>query len=140
VTGRSWVYMQYDDDTLRRIYDSTSGKCHLCHKKLSISNHGVLGAKGAWDVDHSIPVSEGGTDHLNNLKPACIRCNRSKGAGSTRSFRVAYGNTRAPLSVTAERRRRRNRELSWAVALLGLLGVVLAVLAKRVGTQGASNG
>jgi hypothetical protein len=132
--------MQYDSDTLRRIYDSTSGKCHLCHKKLSISNHGVVGAKGAWDVDHSIPVSEGGTDYLNNLKPACISCNRSKGAGSTRSARAACGQTRAPLSVAAARRGQENKELGWASALLGLLVVVFAVLARRAGTQGASNG
>jgi len=33
----------------------------------------------AWEVDHSKPVSKGGTDHLNNLQPMNPSANRSKG-------------------------------------------------------------
>lgn len=31
---------------LRKIYDKTDGYCHICHKKLAFSNHGITGAKG----------------------------------------------------------------------------------------------
>ncbi len=70
--------MAYDDKRLRRIYDKTGGYCHHCDKKLAFTNYGVVGARAAWEVDHGSPRSRGGTDHLNNLHPSCIPCNRDK--------------------------------------------------------------
>jgi len=70
--------MSYDYETLRRIYRKTNGRCRYCGKKLAWKNYGRPWARAAWEVDHSIPISRGGTDHLNNLFPACIRCNREK--------------------------------------------------------------
>lgn len=32
----------------------------------------------AWDVDHSKPVSKGGTNHLNNLQPLNPTANKKK--------------------------------------------------------------
>lgn len=69
----------FDTQTLRYIYDKTGGYCRYCGKKLAWTNYGVIGARGAWEVDHSIPLSRGGTEHLNNLFPVCISCNREKG-------------------------------------------------------------
>ncbi len=83
---------------LNQIYDRTTGRCHICHKKLAFKNYGALGARAAWEVEHSIPQAKGGTDHLNNLYPACIPCNRSKGSSSTVSARSKHGKSRAPLS------------------------------------------
>jgi len=71
--------MGYDIDKLNAIYDKTGGYCHLCDKKLSFTNHGKHGAKGAWHVDHSKPKAKGGTNHMNNLFPSCIPCNIEKG-------------------------------------------------------------
>ncbi|MEM9934019.1 MAG: HNH endonuclease [Bacteroidota bacterium] len=31
-----------------------------------------------WEIDHSKPVSKGGTDHLNNLQPLNTKANRQK--------------------------------------------------------------
>jgi 5-methylcytosine-specific restriction endonuclease McrA len=45
---------------------------------ISWINYGKLGERGAWEVDHSIPVSRGGSDHMNNLFASCISCNREK--------------------------------------------------------------
>ncbi|MGD0496198.1 MAG: HNH endonuclease signature motif containing protein [Candidatus Bathyarchaeia archaeon] len=47
---------------------------------------GRLGKRGAWEVDHSRPLSRGGTDYLRNLVPSCVECNRSKGDLGTREF------------------------------------------------------
>lgn len=74
-------------DTLAYIYDKTDGYCYHCGKKIAWSNYGQSGRRGAWEVDHSKPRSRGGTDHLNNLVPSCIPCNRSKGSMTTREFR-----------------------------------------------------
>lgn len=79
---------RYDDETLSAIFDKTSGQCEYCTKLLAWSNYGLRGRRGAWEVDHSVPVSHGGTDHLNNLFAACIPCNREKRARTGRSFRA----------------------------------------------------
>jgi 5-methylcytosine-specific restriction endonuclease McrA len=45
-------------------------RCHIC--KLLIV--------GKVSVDHVIPRSHGGTDHISNLRPAHLRCNKRRGA------------------------------------------------------------
>ena len=72
------IVMGYSDDEINYIYDKNKGCCWHCGKRLSFKNYGIVGAKGAWEVDHSNPVSRGGTDYLQNLVPSCISCNRSK--------------------------------------------------------------
>ena len=86
------------EDRLTLIYDKTHGCCHICHKKLSYSNYGIHGAKGAWHIEHSIPRAKGGTNHFNNLFPACIPCNLEKGIRHTKTVRNWNGVKRAPYS------------------------------------------
>ncbi|MCL4740965.1 MAG: HNH endonuclease [Phycisphaerales bacterium] len=95
--------MAYSDEDLSWIYDRTSGYCHLCSKKLAFTNYGVPGARGAWEVEHSVPRACGGTERLNNLYAACVACNRSKQARSTRSCRNENGRSRAPLNRRARK-------------------------------------
>jgi hypothetical protein len=90
--------MAYTNAELEGIYDRTSGYCHICRKKVAFSNYGLFGARGAWEVEHSVARAVGGTNRLNNLYAACISCNRSKREGSTRSARAFHGHSRAPLS------------------------------------------
>jgi len=78
--------MPYTDDELNYIYDKTNGCCWHCGKKLAWRNYGMFGEKGAWEVDHSNPLSRGGTDYLRNLVPSCIECNRSKGDLKSKEF------------------------------------------------------
>lgn len=40
-------------------------------------SYGKNSEKG-WEIDHSKPVSKGGTDHLNNLRPLKTSANRKK--------------------------------------------------------------
>jgi hypothetical protein len=112
----------YTDDELNSIFDRTDGCCHLCFARLAFSNYGLFGARGAWEVEHSNPRANGGTDRMNNLYAACILCNRSKGARSTRVVRGWRGFTAAPFS-TAKREALRSRN--------ALLGAVIAYLAVR---------
>jgi 5-methylcytosine-specific restriction endonuclease McrA len=110
--------MKYEDKDLQRIFLRTEGSCHICRKKLCFSNHGNLGRRGAWEIEHSMPVSKGGTDHLNNLYAACIRCNRSKGNATTRMARAEHGYRKAPLS---KEQRARN---TWAGGAIGALTMI----------------
>jgi len=110
-------------DRLKTIFAKTDGKCHLSGQDLIFSNYGIVGARGAWEIEHSVPKSRGGTDHLNNLFPASISANRAKGNGTTRAARVGYGLTRAPLSE--QRKEEVRQSNAWKGLGLGLLGIPL---------------
>jgi len=112
--------MAYDDYTLTRIYDRTDGDCHICGVRLCFSNYNRFGARGAWEVEHSIPLSRGGTNHLNNLFAAHISCNRSKRVCSSRVARGQYGRTRAPYCREKKSQIRRGNSLKG-----GLIGGLL---------------
>jgi len=71
--------MGYTDEELSYVFDKNDGYCWHCGKKLAWKNYGRPRERGAWEVDHSLPLSRGGTDYLRNLVPACIECNRIKG-------------------------------------------------------------
>ena len=69
----------YDSEFLGDIFEKTGGHCRYCGKQLAWSNYGRVGKHGAWEVDHSVPLSRGGTDYYRNLWPACVACNTDKG-------------------------------------------------------------
>jgi 5-methylcytosine-specific restriction endonuclease McrA len=111
--------MRFTEGDLEAIYGRTTGYCHICHRKVCFTNYGRLGARGAWEVEHSRAKVHGGTNRLSNLYPACILCNRSKGAYDTRTARRRAGTVRAPLSRT--KRERVKQEAAVATGLAGAL-------------------
>ena len=115
---------RYTDEQLTHVYDRSSGYCHLCGKKLALSNYARVGFRGAWEVEHSHARARGGSDRLSNLYAACFKCNRDKGTISTRSARAWHGRTRAPLSCERREEARRDNALAGALVggFVGLLG------------------
>lgn len=79
--------MAYNLRVLAEIFEKTDGHCHICNGKLEFEDYGKTDAPGAWEVDHHEPLAKGGTDHLDNLFPACSTCNRSKQDSSTETAR-----------------------------------------------------
>ena len=75
---------------LNLVYDSTKGYCRYCGKKLSFQNYGMQGEKGAWHIEHKVPLSRGGTDYLRNLAPACIDCNIEKSDRARSTFEAKF--------------------------------------------------
>lgn len=118
--------MNYDGRQLRKIYDKTAGRCHICHKALALTNHGRVGRKGAWEVDHSRPRARGGSNYIGNLLPACADCNRTKGAGYNRTMRAKFGHSRAPLSREEESQ----REIVVQVLVVAGIGLAIWLLIK----------
>jgi len=104
--------MQYSEETLCEVYYKTNGYCGYCEKKLALRNYGKADERGAWEVDHSVPRSRGGTDYLRNLVPACIECNRDKGARTGKSYRTSW------------ERSEQNGWVDWGAIILG--GLVVA--------------
>lgn len=47
---------------------------------------GTTGADAELEIDHIIPISKGGSNHISNLTTACRKCNQKKGNGM--GFRV----------------------------------------------------
>jgi len=115
--------MKLSNSRLNDIYDRTSGYCHICGKKLAFSNYGCGGARGSWEIEHSVPRARGGTDRLTNLYAACIRCNRQKQAISSRTARLWNGRSRAPLSATKRKKAKTVNSVLGAVAGLALGGI-----------------
>ncbi len=115
--------MAYDNEKLNRIYERTDGYCHVCCKKLSFVNYAQPVRKGAWEVEHSRPRAKGGTNHLNNLYPACITCNRDKGTVTTQTARSWKGRKRAPLSKEKKKREKKTNAVAGGI-LGGLIGSV----------------
>jgi 5-methylcytosine-specific restriction enzyme A len=53
------------------IFTRTSGVCHICGGRID-------GVREAWEVEHIIPLAQGGDDHGDNLAPAHVKCHRAK--------------------------------------------------------------
>lgn len=70
--------MPFDIEVISYVYEKNNGYCIYCEKRLSFVNYGKRGERGSWHIDHSKPKAKGGTDHGNNLVPACIDCNQDK--------------------------------------------------------------
>lgn len=117
---------------LQKIYEKTDGQCHICHKKLAFVNYGRNGCKGAWHIEHSIPKAKGGSDHLNNLFPACVPCNIEKGTFHTRTARRWNGNTRAPLNKRKKQKIRDENTIAGAI-VGGIIGVAGGPLGIAIG-------
>jgi 5-methylcytosine-specific restriction endonuclease McrA len=114
-----------------KVFRKTDGHCHICHKPMVLSNYANFPAKGAWEVDHSNPKSNGGSDHLNNLYAAHVSCNRSKRDASTRAARRNHGHTRAPYSKEAKQSMKSDNAVVGTIIggtvglLFGPLGMVI---------------
>lgn len=121
--------MKFDKETLDGIFAKTNGRCHLCHGDLTRSLYGDTGAKKGWEVEHSKPQALGGTHHMNNLFPAHVSCNRSKGTTSAAEVREENGVSGPPMS--AERIEKKRGDNAATGAGVGAVGGVLLFGALR---------
>ena len=64
------------------VFDRNSYQCQSCHKiDLSAKN---------LQIDHIIPLKQGGTNDISNLQTLCAKCNREKSAKIDTRFRRLY--------------------------------------------------
>lgn len=52
------------------VFSKTNGRCWYCGADIE--------PFGNWEVDHQHPRSRGGSDSIDNLVPACRKCNSEK--------------------------------------------------------------
>jgi len=64
------------------VFEAFGDVCYLCNEKIDIALPRQVGQPG-WEMsfhpDHVIPLSRGGSDTLDNIKPAHAICNQRKG-------------------------------------------------------------
>lgn len=78
----------------RRVLSLTGGMCEILSR-------GCTGV--ATEVDHIIPVAEGGTDELDNLQAACPGCHRIKTQAEAARGRAKFSRLRPTPAHPADR-------------------------------------
>ncbi|MFH0795274.1 MAG: HNH endonuclease, partial [bacterium] len=67
----------FSDSQLAAIFKRTKGHCHFCGDPLVLQNYARADSlAGAWEIDHVIQRSKGGTKGTSNCLAACVKCNR----------------------------------------------------------------
>lgn len=66
--ARKWLH--------RTLIKKYSGKCALCNESVLLKPRGH---PRVATIDHIVPVSRGGADHISNMQLACFECNEKKG-------------------------------------------------------------
>jgi 5-methylcytosine-specific restriction endonuclease McrA len=66
------------------VWAKTDGHCFYC--KCTLLPWGT--EQTSFTIDHVIPVRKGGDNSIENLVPACLHCNLSKGARLSPKQRV----------------------------------------------------
>ncbi len=76
--GRRW--RGRNQTQLRRLVTDVYGwRCSICHTMI---NPDATRLRDRLSIDHVLPVSRGGTDAIENLRPAHYGCNAARGDGS----------------------------------------------------------
>lgn len=76
------MWTEPGDYTLVDILIAHGTKCYLCNQPIDYAaprSPGKPGWENGLHIDHVIPLSKGGSDHLENVKPSHGRCNIIKG-------------------------------------------------------------
>mgnify|MGYP003651778010 CR=1 FL=1 len=72
------THKPYTEDQVLKLYGKD---CHICKKPINLSANRSAGAPG-WQqglhIDHVVPLSKGGADTIDNVKPAHGLCNLQK--------------------------------------------------------------
>ena len=76
--GRRWLGR--NQKQLRQLVTDIYGwRCSICHTMI---NPNATRLRDRLSIDHVLPVSRGGTDAIENLRPAHYGCNAARGDGS----------------------------------------------------------
>ena len=67
----------------QQVLDVYGTNCHLCLEPIDLQAPRQQGSDSGWErglhLDHIVPVSKGGSDTLDNVRPAHVLCNLQKG-------------------------------------------------------------
>jgi len=93
--------LKYDNTPINEILTETQWKTLLA----KYDGHcAYCGKEAKLTLDHVIPLIQGGKHSIDNVVPACLHCNSSKGARTPEQWRrdLRSGNWRRPLELVRE--------------------------------------
>jgi 5-methylcytosine-specific restriction endonuclease McrA len=70
-----------------QVWQKTSGHCTYCDVQLNPFDRN---ARNGYHIDHVVPRAGGGSNDIDNLTPACARCNWGKHARTPEEWRASY--------------------------------------------------
>ena len=53
-----------------KIFEAAEGRCHICEIKIKVGE--------AWQVEHPIAIALGGSDEIDEMRPAHVACHKVK--------------------------------------------------------------
>ena len=101
----SKLSVQQRDELIQRLWECQKGKCYISGKEIDLDIH-----KSALDIDHIIPLANGGKDDESNLALTFSVANRSKQAADLNLARVNW--TYKTLAEDLQKNENRNPNLS----------------------------
>lgn len=60
-------------------YDPGMWRYDICGAVIRYGDHGDRSSEHGWEIDHIVPLSQGGSDHITNLQPLHWENNAAKG-------------------------------------------------------------
>lgn len=80
LTARAKEHAIHDEKVREQVWSVTDGKCFYCEVELVRGPEAMstVDRTNVFHVDHLVPKSAGGPDHLTNYVPSCQTCNISK--------------------------------------------------------------
>ena len=76
---------QQRDDLINRLWACQKGKCYICGKDIDLELH-----KKVIDIDHIVPLANGGKDEESNMALTFSEANRSKQAADLNLARINW--------------------------------------------------
>ncbi len=86
------VQAVWDKGRIIANYDPTKYRKDDCGAWMIRTEHGNRSNKYGWEIDHIQPESQGGTDHIYNLRPLQWENNAARGDGPLTCPITAQGN------------------------------------------------
>ena len=82
--------VRFIGDELNFVHNKNDRYCWHCGRMPAFANYvgftDDTSARGAYEVDDSVPRAHGGTEYLCKLVPACVESNESKGDSVSSKF------------------------------------------------------
>ncbi|HEY6924862.1 MAG TPA: HNH endonuclease signature motif containing protein [Steroidobacteraceae bacterium] len=88
MTNRTWLGRPFDEQVVRLVwgkgkvdlrFDATIWRQDTCGTWMLREEYGDRSSIFGWEIDHIVPLNQGGSDDLENLRPLNWRNNEAKG-------------------------------------------------------------